>query len=231
MDQLPQSDALKVAELASVPDELRDEFCIRLNLLLYQVTRAHVVRAHLPRIRPSSISHHLAKLQIAAEKLCGAIEELESKTDDLADPNKRLARIYLEWQLRDIELPQAPRRTETFLSLQRERATQLIAAIKEASNRTRHLAKGKPKGIGGNPVFDWFVISLLEITQEAGGKLTHYHDRAAPNLEFQGSLRAVMDTLQPHLPIGFAPTGIVLDYALQHLSGRHRRKYPFQKLT
>src|SRR5215467_9096858 len=91
----PGSDALKVAELASVPDEFRDEFCTRLGLLLYQVAKAPVLQK-LPRIRSRIISQHLAKVQKAAMKLCLAIEKLESKTDDLADPNKPLARIYLE---------------------------------------------------------------------------------------------------------------------------------------
>src|SRR5262249_44471668 len=102
---------------------------------------------------------------------------------------------------------------------QREGATQLITAADKASNRARHLAReGRPKGTGGNPTFDWFVSILHEITQEAGGKLTHYRDRTAPDPEFRGSLRPVIDALRPHLPCeGFFPTGTDLDFALERL--------------
>jgi hypothetical protein len=221
----PGTAALQVAALANVSDESRNKFCARLGYLLIQTAKGTVLQANLPRIGAGNISDHLSKVQDAAEKLCRAIEELEDKTVDHGDPNKGLARIYLEAEVRDMELSKAPYRKETFLSLQRERAKALAAATKKASDRAAlalpRSKGGRRKGAGGNRVFDWFVGSLHEIAREAGGKLTHYRDRGEPAIVFRGSLRPAIDAMQPHLPReGFFPTNTDLDFALERLSRR-----------
>jgi hypothetical protein len=205
------SDALKVAELANVPEEFRAKFCTRLGWVITDVHQLTTIRK-VPSIRAGDVRSHLKAVRTTAEKLDRIIEELESA---LGDHNRTLARTLLESELRNVELAGTPRRKDTFLSLQRERITILIAATEAASTRAAPFAKdGRPKGVGGNPTFDWFVACLYEITREAGGKLTHYRDRNAPGANWRGSLLPIMEVLRPRLP-RLALEGIQL---LFHLS-------------
>jgi hypothetical protein len=107
------SAAHKVAGLANVPDEARNEFCTRLGLVLVDTAKLTVLRAHPLRISSKSIALHLLKVQGAAEMLCRAIEDLEDEAHDRRrDHNRRLARVYLENELRDVELANAPYRRD-----------------------------------------------------------------------------------------------------------------------